>query len=143
MRSVEMRRALAAVSRSMGARYRVRGAPESAIVVFAPEGLLPVVALDAQLHAQELLGLDLGVEFRDDPEAALGVSCVVPELTGDDLSVARACFFLRSTQKILGLQENVDIELAPVIERYRSGLLSAIATHGEDTKWPLAAVSPR
>jgi hypothetical protein len=138
-----MRRTLAAISRAMGVRFHVRGVPESAVVVFAPEGLLPVLALDAQLHAREMLGLDLGVEFQDDEEAALGVSCVVPRLTGDDLSVARACFFLNSAQKILGLQENVDIELSPVIERYCHGLLSAVDTQGEMTKWPLAAVSPR
>lgn len=142
-RSFEMRRVLTMVSRHLGVRFQVHGQSEAAIVVFAPEGLLPVIAMDAQLKAKELMGLDLGIRFEPDPQAALGVSCIVPALTGDDLSVARACFFLRSAEKILGLQENVDIELAPVIQRYRNGLLSDVDSHGEITKWPLAAVSPR
>lgn len=142
-RSFEMRRTLAAITRGMGAQFLVRGMPEAAVFVYAPEGLLPVLALDAQLHAKEVLGLDLGIELHVDPVAALGVSCVVPPLTGDDLSVARACFFVRSAEKILGLQENVNIDIAPVIERYRNGLLTQMDNHGEQTKWPLAAVSPR
>lgn len=138
-----MRRTLASVSRNMKVRFLVRGQPEPAVVVFAPEGLLPVIALDAQLHAKEILGIDLGIRFIEDAEAALGVTCEVPPLTGDDLSVARACFFLRSSQKILGLSDNVDIELAPVVERYQHGLLNYALDNGEITKWPLATVSPR
>lgn len=140
-RSVDMRRVLATMSRQMGIEFVVAGTPEPAISVFSNEALMPVVGLHAQVKAKETLGINLGIELEKDDQALLGVYCRLPMVGPDSMGVLRACFLTQAAHRIFGMEPNVQIEVAPVIERYINGL--AGGEHLEKSGWPVALVSPR
>lgn len=136
-----MTRLLAIYASGSGTQFTIGGQVEPAVLIFAPEVFLPVIAMQADMDACFALGKGLGIEYAEDAQGLFGVSARIPALTGDEMSVIRAAFFARAAQQIFGLSPQAQfIECEPVFNAYREGLMSYVEQTGGLT-WPVAQVS--
>jgi hypothetical protein len=166
MRSVLACRVLSRICRELEAKFYIDDRLVSSRELFGPNALLPVLAFHASVRANYLLGANLGIDFRSDDNSLLGVYADIPPIREDSASVIRMLFLMNSLKTIFGVhpQEggcNILVECTPVYERYRDGLLSAIAGRSEtaamqpdaagdfygqfhdlELQWPLAKVFP-
>ena len=72
-----MQRLLAALADNVGAQFQSGGKPVASLLVFNPDAFLPVVALHAEVAAQDLMGWTLGAKFAPSDGGVFGV-CVEP-----------------------------------------------------------------
>jgi hypothetical protein len=122
--------------------------------IFCPEGLLPLIAMYAHArmreHAsaragqeREWLAAGLPMQLTPDENALLGQRVDLALLTGpeDPLAVLRLLYLTEAADTLLGLDDNVEVDVWPVLEMFgphADGDVSRIA------KWPLTKVnSPR
>lgn len=119
-RSFDAARVLSTLSQQIGVEYVVNGEPEPAIGVYASDALMPVVALYAQSQAKSFLGVDLGFELVRSETSLLGVHSRIPRINADGMGCLRLCFLEQAARRVFGIEPNVQVELAPVIERFLS-----------------------
>jgi len=131
---VHATRLLAEVVSRRGCTLLIDGQEESAHLIFASKGLLPVVAMQAHFRARSLLGFSFGARFESDPQALLGVDVDVPLLDGAGAGTCRAAFLLDAVERVFGLSPGARIECMPVVNLYSQGLLA----QPEEAVWPIA-----
>lgn len=138
-----MTRVLASYINQYNCVFTFQGEAEPVSQLFSPEVFLPVVAMHAEILAGTVLGCPLGIEFLSDEKSLFGVLVNVAPLTGDELSIFRATFFIHAVHQIFGLSKEIEqIECAPVFEAYEHGLLHHVEQTGE-IQWPIATAFPR
>lgn len=116
---VHVHKVLDGLCQSLNVTFKVSGADVAPSEIFAPNGLLPMIACISQDAGKRLLDADFGCELRrvsSNEPSLLGARCVVPPLTGHIADLTRTLFFVHYATEVLGLRENALIEVQPVLE---------------------------
>lgn len=115
-RSLNMEQLLVGYCRRAGLRFAVGGEIQPTATILASDVFMPVVALQAEGLALEMLqsalresgstirlpALPLGSLLQRDPQAALEVFCSVPRLTNDGWGSLRAVMFVSAMTRVFG-----------------------------------------
>ncbi|WP_321820909.1 MULTISPECIES: hypothetical protein [unclassified Burkholderia] len=125
----EAYRVLAAYARSMNVSFRFGPLEFPAEDVFAPEGLLPLIALRAHErmieHAvhpdgsrQFGLSQGLAMELEPSESAMLGQVARLAPLDGraDSWASVRMLYLIEAADTVLGLDDDAEVDIMPVLE---------------------------
>lgn len=127
VQALSVHRVLAHYARIMNVEFVLSDSPLTAMQVFQPEAIMPVVSLEALRIWQTLehrpgtplSGLDsLEVQFRENREGFFPLSAYVPAIGSDFTSSLRMMVFCLAARHVLGMVENRKIDLFPLIAQW-------------------------
>lgn len=138
---ISIRRILAAYSRRQGCVFHLHGDVLPAMEIFADEGLLPAVAIQAQAAGRRLLDADLGCSTRASAGGMIKLRAAIPDLLPGRMSdTVRALFCMHVADRIFGLSKGGDIDCTPVVDFYSVSMVERAQrlNPNERMEWPMA-----
>ncbi|WP_432263453.1 hypothetical protein [Cupriavidus sp. TMH.W2] len=147
-------RLLARYAERLSVRFHIGDAEIPAVAVFQPESFGPVIAIEAERVWQRMEGGcrdggSLGISLSADEEAMFGLNATFPAIGTDVASTMRILAIFEGANRVLGLSNGADLDLAKHIQAfdqidwYANGLPEIPLPEGFNPDFRREAVLPR